>query len=151
MLTSGADIEYGYELQQIAGTPWSTRMAAGPAGRAALEIYREAALIDVVVAQSLAPVLLRGAYRVSRHGVMFCVAWGSLPRDGGPVRVEFETSRLRYRRRGAGRAMAVRAIHIADHFWIATATGRFSRVTVATPDARQRGAVRRLPGPFTTS
>ena len=144
MLTSRAYLEYGHELQPLAGTPWSTRMAAGPAGRAALEIYRGAALIDVMVAQSLAPVLLRGACRVTRHGLMYCIAWGNLSPDGGQIRVEFQASRLRSRHRQAPRALAVRAAEIADHFWIATATGRFDHVTAASPDARWRSPVRTL-------
>ena len=144
MLTGRPYLEYGHELQQLAGTPWSTRMAAGPAGRAALEIYRGAALIDVMVAQSLAPDLLRGACRVTRHGLMYCVAWGNLGRDGGQIRVEFQTSRLRSRRRKAGRVLAVRAIEVADHFWIATVTGRFDHVTAASSNALWRSPVRRL-------
>jgi hypothetical protein len=144
MLTSRAYLEYGHELQQLAGTPWSTRMAAGPAGRPALEIYRGATLIDVMVAQSLAPVLLRGACRVTRHGLMHCVAWGNLSPAEGQIRVEFQTSRLRSRHRKDRRVLAVSAIEIAGHFWIATATGRFDHVTAASTDALWRSAVRTL-------
>jgi hypothetical protein len=145
MLTGRADVEYGRELRQIAGTPWSTRTAAGPAGRAALEIYQGAGLIDVMVAQSLAPILLRGACRVARHGRMFCVAWGSLPADGGHVRVEFQSGPLRAPGYWARRSTAVPPVEVGDHFWIATAAGRFDHVTASSPDARHRCPIRRLP------
>jgi hypothetical protein len=138
MLTGRADLEYGHELVPMARTPWSTRVAAGPSGRPALEIYRGSAIIDVIVAHSLAPMLLRGARRARRHGLTFCVAWGSLPADGGQVSVEFQAGRLRSRLRGAQRVTAVRAAEVRDHFWIATATGRFDRVTVTSPAGRQR-------------
>lgn len=142
MLTSGAHVEYGHEPRQIAGTPWSTRSAAGPSGRAALEIYSEATIIDVMVAHSLAPVLLRGAFRVARHGQMYCVAWGHLPADGEQVRVEFRRSRLRPSRPGAPRLLAVPSTEISDHFWIAPATGRFDSAIAASSDARMRSRIR---------
>lgn len=145
MLASGAHVEYGHELRQIAGTPWATRIAAGPAGRAALEIYAEATLIDVMVARSLAPALLRGAQRVARHGQVYCVAWGCLPADGEHVRVEFRRRRLRPGRPGARRPTTVPAIEVSDHFWIATTTGRFDSVTVSGPDFRTRSAIRTPP------
>lgn len=146
MLTSRVDVDYGQELRQLAGTPWSTRMAAGPAGRPALEVYRGAALIDVMVARSFAPRPLRGAHRVARHGLMYCVAWGCLPADGSGIRVEFRTSRLRALLRNPGnqRARTVAPLEIAGLFWIATATGHFDRVAITGLDCQDRCVVRTL-------
>lgn len=144
MLAGHAGVDYGHELLGLPGTPWSIRVAVGPAGRPALEMYRGAALIDVMVAQSLAPVLLRQARRVARHGQMFCAAWGSLPADGGHVRVEFRTGRLRRRGWRDQRVLTVPADEMCGQFWIATATGRFDRVTVTSLDSRDQCSVRTL-------
>jgi hypothetical protein len=144
MLTDCVDIDYGHEVLPVAGTPWATRVATGPAGRAAVEIYLGATFIDVMVAHSLAPVPLRGARRVAGHGLMFCVAWGSLPSDGGPVRVEFQTGGLRSRRPRARRVMAVPVTEVCGHFWIATNVGRFDHVTITGLDFRHRCGVRTL-------
>jgi hypothetical protein len=143
MLTTRADVDDGSVLRPLAGTPWSTRMAAGSAGRAALEIYRGASLIDVMVANSFAPLVLRGARRVSRHGLMFCVAWGCLPPDDA-VRVEFRARRLRVADHRARLVLAVPATRVGDHFWIATAAGRFERVTATSLDCHAQCDVRTL-------
>ena len=143
MLISRPDVDYGSAVRPVAGTPWSTRTAAGSAGRAALELYRGGTLIDVMVASSFAPLMLRGARRVARHGLMFCIAWGCLPADGA-VRVEFRTSRLRAAGRGGQRGLAVPAMTVCDHFWIAMATGRFNRVTATSLDCRSQCDVRTL-------
>lgn len=104
MLTTHADVHYGNVLRPLAGTPWSTRAAVGSAGRTALELYRGESLIDVMVANSFAPDVLRGACRVARHGLTFCIAWGCQPADG-TVRVDFRTSRLRVVGCGARRVL----------------------------------------------
>lgn len=144
MLTTRVDVDYGDELRQVARTPWSTRMAAGPAGRPALEVYWEATLIDVMVGRSFAPLLLRGAGRAARHGLRYCVAWGCLPADGSTIRVEFQPGKLRALLRwpSAPVTRTVAAVEVAGLFWIATATGRFDRVTVTGMDCRDRCAVR---------
>jgi hypothetical protein len=76
MLTGRTGLEYGQELRRLPGTPWSIRSAAASAGRAALEIYAFDDLIDVIVAQSVAPLPLRGARRVPWAGLPCCLARG---------------------------------------------------------------------------
>jgi hypothetical protein len=46
-------------LQQLPGTPWAIRAAGSSGGRTALETYAAGTLMDVMVAQSLAPQTLR--------------------------------------------------------------------------------------------
>ena len=97
-----------------------------------------------MVAQSLVPVLVRDACHVVRHGLMFCIAWGSLPEDGVQVRVEFQKNRMRFCADSSRRQMAVHAIEISGSFWIATTTGRFDRVTVTSLDSRRQCRIRTL-------
>jgi hypothetical protein len=120
------------DLQQLPGTPWAIRAASGSRGRIALEVYAAGTLMDVMVAQSLAPRLLRGARSAVWAGQPCAVAWGCLPADGAGVAVTFGRGRVRPRRN------AVEVTTIAGWFWIALADRRASSVTVTSCGIAER-------------
>ena len=124
------------DLEHLPGTPWSVRPAAGSGGRPALEIYHAGTLVDVMVAQSLALRILRGARSAVWAGQRCAVAWGCLPADGTRLSVAFTRGRLR------PRVLAVEVESIAGSFWIALAEGRYSTVTVTYCGARDQHAMR---------
>jgi hypothetical protein len=124
------------ELQQLPGTPWSIRAAGGSGGRTALEMYAAGTLMDVMVARSLAPRILRGARCAAGAGPPCAVAWGSLPAGGARPSVVFSRGRAR------PRLIAAEVTAIAGWFWIALADGRSDRVTVTSPGIRERCRVR---------
>jgi hypothetical protein len=119
----------------LPGTPWSVRPAAGPAGRAAAEIYAGGCLVDVMVASALAPRVLRGACSLTWAGQDCAVAWGLLPGRPG-FSVWFTRGQAR-----SGRSAAEVTV-IAGSFWIAPAGGRFREVTVQHDGGRDRCRVR---------
>ena len=118
----------------LPGTPWSVRPAAGPAGRTAAEIYAAGCLVDVMVAQPLAPRVLRGACSLTWAGQPCTVAWGFLPAHPG-FSVWFTRGRARSR-------CAAQVTVIAGSFWIAPAGGRFREVTVEHGGGRDRRRIR---------
>ncbi|MFC1416418.1 hypothetical protein [Streptacidiphilus cavernicola] len=109
----------------LLGSPWSVRFTHGTRGRVALEVYHDGLLLDVLVAQPLAPDLLRGARR-SGDGPPSVLAWGHLPADGAVPEVVLGRGR-RVRR-------PVQASVGAGAFWIATAHGCYDRVTATLHD-----------------
>ncbi|MCW2900979.1 MAG: hypothetical protein JWO67_3244 [Streptosporangiaceae bacterium] len=111
----------------LTGTPWSVRLAGH--GRAALEIYDEERLIDVVVATPVAPELLRGARRGVRAGHPYTLAWGRLPGDPADLAVTFTRGRLRRR------AHHAEVTAVGEFVWLAVAAGRFDGVTVTRGEA----------------
>lgn len=119
----------------LPGTPWLVRPAAGPAGRAAAEIYADGCLVDVMVAQALAPRILRGACSLAWAGQPCTVAWGFLPARPG-FSVRFTRGRAR------SRCCAAEVTVIAGSFWIAPAGGRFREVSVEHGGGRDRCRVR---------
>jgi hypothetical protein len=138
MLTSRTPVDSGPDLEHLPGTPWSVRPAAASGGRAALEMYDAGTLVDVMVARSLAPRILRGARSAVWAGRPRAVAWGRLPVDGaGPswdgsglsadgtgLSVTFARGHVRPRVR------AIEVTSIMCYFWIALADGRFDSVAV---------------------
>jgi hypothetical protein len=146
------------DLQHLPGTPWSLRLAGAPDGRHALEVYDAGVLVDVMVARTLAPRILRGARSAVWAGEHRAVAWGSLPpggaggqagaggglradvacagQAGAPLQVAFRRGRVRPRLRLAEVAT------IAGCFWIALASGRFGHVQVTDRDTRHRAGLR---------
>jgi hypothetical protein len=120
------------DLQQLPGTPWAIRAAGGSGGRTALEMYAAGILMDVMVAQSLAPQLLRGARSAVWAGRPCAVAWGCLPADGAGVAVAFGRGRVRPRRN------AVEVMTIAGWFWIALADQHADSVTVTSRGLAER-------------
>jgi hypothetical protein len=109
----------------LPGTPWTVRFATATRGRAALELYEDGTLLDVLVDRTLAPTPLRGARRTPRH----TLAWGHLPPDGGLPLVGFH--------RGARHRVHLPAFPAAA-FWLATAPGSFTRITLAGSTERLR-------------
>ncbi|WP_126640026.1 hypothetical protein [Embleya hyalina] len=102
------------------------RVGRGSRGRPALEVYAGYRLIDVAVAGStLAPTLLRGALRSARREPAWALAWGVLPDDGVPPRVEFRRGRF---------VLQAPATIFADRFWVATVPGTYRALAVRTTD-----------------
>ncbi|MFC5664036.1 hypothetical protein ACFP3U_13700 [Kitasatospora misakiensis] len=121
--------------------PWSVRSVptGRRRGRAALEVYEQDELVDVLVAARLTGGLLRGARawadpgagsggrRRSRHGL----AWGRLPRDGAVPVVGFTRGRLlRLPGRPAPAVTAAEVVTVVGEFWLAWAEGVFDGVLV---------------------
>lgn len=108
------------------------RLGRGSQGRMALEVSADHVFYDVMVADSLGSSLLRGAIRGQRAGLgHWAVAWGSIPRGGGPVTVCFGPGRFK-----GDPERCVTARVVGGCFWIAEARGVFRRVTVTAPSAR---------------
>jgi hypothetical protein len=124
------------DLQHLPGTPWSIREAGGSGGRTALEVYAAGTLMDVMVAQSLAPQILRGARSAVWVGQPCAVAWGCLPADGAGLSVTFSRGRVR------PRLNAAEITTIAGWFWIALADGRSDSVTVTSRGIPERCQMR---------
>ncbi|PYC68038.1 hypothetical protein C7C46_29740 [Streptomyces tateyamensis] len=98
---------------QVPG-PWSVRRAAGRSGRAALEVYEDGELIDVLVASALATGSAGcGVLRGARRGPAGTFAWGRLGPDGAAPVVLVAERRLRPRWAAAGLTL------VADEFWLA--------------------------------
>ncbi len=136
MLTSRTPVDSGPDLEHLPGTPWSMRPAAASGGRAALEMYDAGTLVDVMVARSLAPRILRGARSAVWAGQPRAVAWGCLPADGAGLSVTFARGHVRPRVR------AIEVTGIIGYFWIALADGRFDSVAVTHLGTRERCRMR---------
>jgi hypothetical protein len=150
MLTSRTPVDSGPDLEHLPGTPWSMRPAAASGGRAALEMYDAGTLVDVMVARSLAPRILRGARSAVWAGQPRTVAWGCLPADGAGLpwdgaglpadgtglSVTFARGHVRPRVR------AIEVTGIIGYFWIALADGRFDSVAVTHLGTRERCRMR---------
>jgi hypothetical protein len=108
-------IDGGLEL----GGGWAVRLGQGSRGRVALEVYRDDALLDVMVAGALTTELLRGARRGAQGAP--ALAWGLLPADGRAPLVRFG--------RGGVNDAAVRTL--AGRFWVAFGDPNADRVSVA--------------------
>ncbi|MDX6396504.1 MAG: hypothetical protein QOJ73_7567 [Streptosporangiaceae bacterium] len=146
MLTSRTPVDSGPDLEHLPGTPWSMRPAAASGGRAAMEMYDAGTLVDVMVARSLAPRILRGARSAVWAGQPRAVAWGCLPwdgtglladgagrpADGTGLSVTFGRGHVRPRVR------AIEVTSIIGYFWIALADGRFDSVAVTHLGTRER-------------
>ncbi|MFD0400218.1 hypothetical protein ACFVHI_19315 [Kitasatospora sp. NPDC127121] len=79
----------------VGAGPWSVRSLVGRRGRAALEVYQDGELADVLVAARLTPQLLRGARRSPAGGrARHVLAWGRLAADGSVPAVAFTAGRL---------------------------------------------------------
>lgn len=125
----------------LPGTPWSVRPAAGPAGRAAVEIYAGQSVVDVMVTPPLTPRVLGGACSLAWAGQPYAVAWGFLPAGPG-LSVWFSQSVWFSRGVARPRRWAAQVSVIAGSFWIAPARGRFREVTVQHGGGRDRCRVR---------
>ena len=134
-LTSALAATLDDDPVRLPGTPWSVRPAAGPAGRPAAEIYAGGCLVDVMVAPTLDPLVLRGACSLTWAGQPCAVAWGLLPARPG-FSVWFTRGRARCRR------SAAKVTVITGSFWIAPAEGRFREVMVEHGGGRDRCRVR---------
>ncbi|MFI6155952.1 hypothetical protein ACIBCA_25090 [Kitasatospora sp. NPDC051170] len=131
--------------------PWSVRCVRPNRGRAALELYQDGELADVLVAARLTPQLLRGARRCPsasggsraarswRARSWQALAWGRLPVGGEVPAVEF-TGRRRFR--SAPCAVAAEVVTVAGEFWLAWAQGPVDAVVVRVSGA---GVAERLP------
>ncbi|QMU75601.1 hypothetical protein GXW83_07490 [Streptacidiphilus sp. PB12-B1b] len=108
--------------------PWSVRLGSGPRGRPALEVHNLGLLLDVLVAEPRAGRVLRGARRDGGRGGgrESVLVWGRMPTDGVPPGLVLS-------RRGRG-LCAAEASGIAGLFWVASAGGRYDRVTAARAD-----------------
>jgi hypothetical protein len=126
-------------------------------GAARLEMYDAGTLVDVMVARSLAPRILRGACSAVWAGQPRAVAWGCLPADGAgrswdgagwpadgaglsadgaSLSVTFTRGHVR------SRVQAIEVTSIIGYFWIALADGRFDSVAVIHPGTRERCRMR---------
>jgi hypothetical protein len=140
MLASGTQFQLVPELHDLLGTPWSTRAAAGPDGRAALEIYESGLLIDVMVARSLGQQILRGTRAARWPGRSGTVAWGCLPANGDIPAVVFT------RRHGRPPIDAAEPVVVGAFFWFALADKRFASVTVTRRGTREQHTMRATRG-----
>jgi hypothetical protein len=116
-------------------------------------MYDAGTLVDVMVARSLAPRILRGARSAVWAGQPRAVAWGCLPwdgaglpwdgaglladgagllADGAGLSVTFARGHVRPRVR------AIEVTSIIGYFWIALADGRFDSVAVTHLGTRER-------------
>lgn len=125
-------------LTELPGTPWSVRTAAGSPGRPSLEVYAGGVLVDVVVATPLTAGVLRGACRAGRGSRQQAIAWGRIPADGTPVRVEFTAGGRRQPPTDAA------VTGLGRWFWVALADGEITAVTVTHRGGRERRRVRRF-------
>jgi len=119
----------------LPGAPWRIRLAAGPAGRPAVEIYASGCIVDVLVAPPFAACALRGACSVRWAGQRCTLAWGYVP-PGAGLCVGFVRSLP------GGPACPARVSVIAEWFWAAAAAGRFRGVTVHHGGGRERCRIR---------
>lgn len=101
-----------------------------------MEMYDAGTLVDVMVARSLAPRILRGARSAVWAGQPRAVAWGCLPADGAGLSVTFARGHVRPRVR------AIEVTGIIGYFWIALADGRFDSVAVTHLGTRERCRMR---------
>ncbi|WP_406278955.1 hypothetical protein [Embleya sp. NBC_00896] len=120
---------------------YTMRLGRGSRGRPALEVYAGYRLVDVAVAgAALGPTLVRGALRSRRGERPWALAWGVLPEDEVPPRVEFRRGRF---------ALPVPATIFGGRFWVSTVPGTYRSLTVRTADdaitERARLARTRLP------
>lgn len=128
--------------------PWSVRSVgtgAAGRGRAALELYRDGELADVLVAARLTSELLRGAWRGPARGrarARQVFAWGRLAADGTAPSVVFTGRGPLWALRTARRSVTADVAVVAGEFWIAGAEGPFGAVLVEHPAG---GAVERMP------
>ncbi|WP_406198370.1 hypothetical protein OH807_14210 [Kitasatospora sp. NBC_01560] len=129
--------------------PWTVRKARATGGRAALEVYEDGELVDVLVAARLAPQLLRGGRRGSAGGTgagacadaRYGLAWGRLPQDGAVPAVRFTSGWP------AGRAgQASELVTVDGEFWLAWASGRFTGVLVEHAGRCERRPLARVRG-----
>jgi len=120
----------------LPGTPWLLRTAGGRGARPSLEVYAAGVLLDVIVATPLSVAVLCGGCSAGTGAGTCSLAWGRLPADGAAVTVEFARPGLPRRRRAAAVAEVDRS------FWVATASGRFTTVTAAHRDGRERRRMR---------
>ncbi|GAA1971850.1 hypothetical protein [Kitasatospora viridis] len=112
------------------GGPWSVRQTVGRAGRRALEVYEAGELIDVLVASTLSPDVLRGARRTRAAGF----AWGRVPADGPAPQVAFAQARVRAQWEPA------ELVELPGGFWLAWTTAPAAAVLARRAD----GVVERL-------
>jgi hypothetical protein len=122
----------------IPGTRWSVRIVPGGPGWPSLEVYAGCVLLDVVVATSLTPAVLRGACRANGRPRPQALAWGRLPAGRPPVRARFTRSGLR------PQAQIIEVSELGCWFWLAVAEGDFSVVTVTHPGGQERRRLRKV-------
>ena len=116
--------------------PWSVRVARTTGGGPAVEVYLGEFFVDVV-ASSRSRRLLRGACTGVVTGQPHTIAWGCLPASGGLAPgLEFIPRRIFPQPR------LVTAENISSWFWLATASGRFARVSALSHDTRESCQVR---------
>lgn len=113
--------------------------ARGVGGRAALEVYLGAELLDVAVAHGFAPSVLRGTLRGGRGSGAWALAWGRLPCDWGEPSVVFAAGRER---------RPAEPVTIAGAFWVAEVRGRYRTVSVTAGRERVTGRLRRADVPY---
>lgn len=155
----------------VGAGPWSVRSLVGRRGRAALEVYQDGELADVLVAARLTPQLLRGARRSPAGGrAHHVLAWGRLAADGGAPAVAFTAGRLAgplrsvrsfpsVRSLGSVRslwsagpfrferpAVGAEVVTVAGRFWLAWAEGPYTGVLVRHPggDTTERQPLERV-------
>ncbi|MFJ3215160.1 hypothetical protein ACIPLC_04470 [Kitasatospora sp. NPDC086801] len=155
----------------VGAGPWSVRSLVGRRGRAALEVYQDGELADVLVAARLTPQLLRGARRSPAGGrASHVLAWGRLAADGSVPRVAFTVRRLARPFRSAESLRSVRpfrfagslrsagslrferpavageVVTVAGRFWLAWAEGPYAGVLVRHPggDTTERQPLERV-------
>ncbi|MER5637336.1 hypothetical protein ABT095_10315 [Kitasatospora sp. NPDC002227] len=114
--------------------PWSVRLTHQRGARAALEVYEQGELLDVMVASALSPDLLRGARHCELSDGRSGFAWGRLTAAVGHPRVTFTTGRLKRLH------LPTEVLPLAGEFWLAWAEGQCDGVQVELPT----GAVERL-------
>ncbi len=116
------------------------RLAAGTAGRAALEVLRGGELIGVHVDTRFSALVL-GALRGGQDGPRWALAWGRLPPAGERPAVTFLGGWP------GRRVRAVAEVGAVGMFWVAHVPGRFRTVAVSVngvPAARQHRRLARL-------
>jgi hypothetical protein len=129
-------------LMRLPISGWTVRVGRGAAGRAALEVYEGAHLVDVCVATPVSVSVLRGAWRSPRGALPWALAWGQLPAGASSVTARFTTTRFTT----TGRNPAVRevpAVVIEGTYWVAETAGDWARVTVQSGPALSSGRLRR--------
>ncbi|MFD7828745.1 hypothetical protein [Kitasatospora sp. NPDC059803] len=149
----------------VGAGPWSVRSLVGRRGRAALEVYQDGELADVLVAARLTPQLLRGARRSPAGGrARHVLAWGRLAADGSAPAVAFTARRLAGPFRSGRSLWSVRSlwpagpfrferpavgaevVAVAGRFWLAWAEGPYTGVLVRHPggDTTERQPLERV-------
>ncbi|WP_405974475.1 hypothetical protein OG496_41070 [Streptomyces sp. NBC_00988] len=124
------------ERIQLRNAPWSVRLGQAVSGRAALEVYVDGALVDVVVPTPMVSGTLRGA--CSSKGAdrrWLTLAWGVF--EGSQIAPPVVLFR---RRRICGTVYrSGHTFSFGRRFWLSAADGRYTSVAATRSDGETEG------------